>query len=171
MYGNGLGVGSLQTWGISTLFLWNALQHCDVSDRINWDLNTDQIKKLFEYQILGYLRIILWMQIYYFAKLCIGIIMRNSILVCISVYHAEFYYNSHTPDTNHLNIRNIWIPETFDYQTFWNLDFKWFGIQMVGLYPMSYEHLSDQAFRLHVCIILHPPLHTSNLVKVTNLWT
>ena len=35
-------------------------------------------------------------------------------------------------------IPTIWIPETFEYQTFWISDFKWFGIQMVGLSVLSY---------------------------------
>ena len=35
-------------------------------------------------------------------------------------------------------IPTIWIPETFEYQTFWSSDLKWFGIQMVGLWVMSY---------------------------------
>ena len=34
-----------------------------------------------------------------------------------------------------------WILETFEYQTFWSLDFKWFGIRMVGLCAMPYVHI------------------------------
>ena len=35
----------------------------------------------------------------------------------------------------------IWIPETFEYQTFWSSDFKWFGIQMVGVINISANQL------------------------------
>ena len=35
-------------------------------------------------------------------------------------------------------ILTIWIPETFEHATFWSSDFKWFGIQMVGLSVISY---------------------------------
>ena len=44
-----------------------------------------------------YLRIILRMQTFCFGNLRICIIMRNSALVCINVYRAKFYQNSHTP--------------------------------------------------------------------------
>ena len=41
-------------------------------------------------------------------------------------------------------IPTIWIPETFEYQTFWSSDFKCFGIQMVGECAISY--VLDQPF-------------------------
>ena len=34
-------------------------------------------------------------------------------------------------------ILTIWIPETFEYLTFWSLDFKWFCIQMINLWVIS----------------------------------
>ena len=37
------------------------------------------------------------------------------------------------PNTVGIWISTIWIPETIEYQIFWSSDFKWFGIQMVGL--------------------------------------
>ena len=50
---------------------------------------------------LGYLRIILQIRTLHFANLRISIIMRNSALVCINVYHAEFYKNSYTAVKDH----------------------------------------------------------------------
>ena len=41
-------------------------------------------------------------------------------------------------------IPTIWIQELFENQTFWSLDLKWFGIQMAGLWAMSY--VLDQSF-------------------------
>ena len=35
------------------------------------------------------------------------------------------------------------IPETCEYQTFWSSDFKWFGIQMIGLCAKSYVLVSN----------------------------
>ena len=35
--------------------------------------------------------------------------------------------------------------QTFEYQTFWSLDLKWLGIQMVGLLAMSY--VLDRPFK------------------------
>ena len=40
--------------------------------------------------------------------------------------------------SKHQTTVGIWIPETIENGTFWSLDFKWFGIQMVSLWAISY---------------------------------
>ena len=45
----------------------------------------------------------------------------------------------------HFNTAIIWIPQTFEYQTFWSSDFKWFGFQIVSLWDMSY--VLDRPFK------------------------
>ena len=42
-------------------------------------------------------------------------------------------------------ILTIWILETYEYQTFWSSDFKWYSIQLVGLCAMSY--VLDRPFK------------------------
>ena len=53
------------------------------------------------------IHIMLWMQTFYFGNLSICIIMWNSVIVCINVYHAEFYLNSHTLDWKILGLLKI----------------------------------------------------------------
>ena len=84
-------------------------------------------------------------------------ISKNCKKICkFCSYQVNYFLHNWIPDiwilfcTGKLWHSGIWIlalriPETFECQTFWILNFKWFGIQMVGLCALSY--LLDGPFK------------------------
>ena len=74
---------------------------------------------------------------------------------------------------------SICIPETFEYQTFWKSDFKWFAIQMVGLYAMSctrptiqiaHQYIKNQDGVYLSCIQIVGAVRIQMAFEYQNIW-